>query len=250
MSVWIIVPAYNEAKNNIKKVIESLIQYKNKTKYDIDIVVVDDGSSDNTYDILKAKSEDIFVLRHITNRGQGAALRTGNKLAIKKNADWVVHFDADNQHRIEDLDKIIKVAFSDRYDVILGSRFILDEDLKQSVFKIITNIITNKNTPLFRRLFISLPALIVDSLFTGVLLTDVHNGLRAIRADVLERMNLQFDKMAHATEYIMEIKRLGLKYKEIKIKINYFDIDKKSQNLWDGIRIFFDLLISKFLKNY
>ena len=246
MKIWVVVPAFNEEKN-IPIVVRNLLEYKKQSLHDIEVVVVDDGSSDNTYKSVKDLS-GLHVIRHIINRGQGAALKTGNMYALRNGADWIIHFDADNQHRIEDFDNFLKHIVQDRYDIILGSRFVVSED-RHGFFHNLISVFLNTEIPPYRRFILSI-GLIINTLFTGIVLTDVHNGLRAIRADVLKNMDLKFDRMAHSSEYIMEIKRLKLRYKEIRVKVNYTNVDKKSQGFWDGVHILKDLFISKFLKRY
>ncbi len=246
MKIWVIVPAFNEERN-IHIVVRELLEYTNQSPYNIEVVVVDDGSSDDTYNAVKDISE-LHIIRHIINRGQGAALRTGNMYALKNEADWIIHFDADNQHRVEDFDNFLKYIIQDRYDIILGSRFVASEN-RQGFFHNLISVFLNTEIPPYRRFILSI-GLIINTLFTGIVLTDVHNGLRAIRADVLKNMDLRFDRMAHSSEYVMEIKRLKLRYKEIRVKVNYTNIDKKSQGFWDGVYILKDLFISKFLKRY
>jgi glycosyltransferase involved in cell wall biosynthesis len=91
--VYITIPLYNDAKM-ILKVIKSL-----KDKGYNNIVVVDDGSKDNGYDVVK-KNTDVIVTKHIINRGQGAALQTAMEIAIEQGAKYIVHFDSDGQHDI------------------------------------------------------------------------------------------------------------------------------------------------------
>ena len=96
--VFCIIPAYNE-EDNISSIIQSV------GKYVDEVVVVDDGSDDRTARI--AEEEKAIVLRHVINRGQGAALETGNQYARKKQADVVVHFDADGQFKPDEIDKVV-----------------------------------------------------------------------------------------------------------------------------------------------
>ena len=221
MNIFIVIPAFNEEKN-IKAVIEDI----RSEIPDSNIVVVDDCSNDDTVRI--AKNQGVVVLRHIINRGQGAALQTGNKYAIQKKADIIVHFDGDGQHRSKDIKKLIEPIRNNIVDVSLGSRF-LDSDNK---------------IPFTKKYFILKPAIIFNWFFTGLKLSDAHNGLRAFSVSAAKRIGIAQDKYAHATEIISEIKRHGLRYQEVPIKIIY---NKYGQKFTDGFKIIKDLIFKKIL---
>ncbi|MBW3011547.1 glycosyltransferase family 2 protein, partial [Candidatus Woesearchaeota archaeon] len=152
--VFIVIAAYNEEKN-ISKVIQGL----KKAGYQ-NIIVVDDCSKDRTYEL--AEAQNIHVLKHVINRGQGAALRTGIEYALSLGADAVVTFDADGQHRLEDLPAMLKPVLEGEVDVTLGSRF-----LKQT------------EVPPMRK-FLLKGSIIVQNLFYGIKLTDANNGFRVL----------------------------------------------------------------------
>src|SRR3989344_2072584 len=113
MKLIVIIPAYNEEKT-IKEVIKGL-----KEKGYNDIIVVDDGSPDKTFEL--ASKEKVKVYRHIINRGLGGALNTGITAALRENADFIVTFDADGQHDVDDIEKLVK-ALEEGYDVAIGNR--------------------------------------------------------------------------------------------------------------------------------
>jgi polyprenyl-phospho-N-acetylgalactosaminyl synthase len=218
-NIFVIIPAYNEEKK-ISQVIKSV---KEKLP-EVSICVVDDNSTDNTFN--KALSQNIFALKHIVNRGQGAALQTGNDFALSKGAEVIVHFDGDGQHRVEDIERLIRPIIEKDFQVVLGSRFLGD----------ISNI------PFTKKFFILKPALIVNYFFTGVKLTDAHNGLRALSREAAKKINITQDRMAHNTEIIAEIKRNKLKYKEVSVEIIY---NEYGQGFFDGLKILRDLIIKK-----
>ena len=114
--VFIVVPAYNEAKK-IGRVIRDLFQHGYEN-----VVIVDDGSSDDTY--VEAKKTGASVLRHEVNRGQGAALQTGNEFALARGARLIAHFDADEQMNAGDIGGAIEKMRQENLDVVLGSRFL------------------------------------------------------------------------------------------------------------------------------
>src|SRR3989344_8148116 len=113
MKLIVIIPAYNEEKT-IKEVIRSL-----KEKGYNDIIVLDDGSKDSTYEL--ASKEKVKVYRHMINRGLGGALNTGITAALKEGADFMITFDADGQHSVDDIPKMIE-PLKNGYDVTIGNR--------------------------------------------------------------------------------------------------------------------------------
>lgn len=219
--VYITIPLYNDEKM-ILNVIKSLKQsgYNN-------IVVVDDGSKDNGYDIVK-KNTDIIVTKHIINRGQGAALQTGMEIAIDKGAKYIVHFDSDGQHDVKDIDHMLNTLVEGKYDIVLGSRFLQQNDI-----------------PLKKRLILKL-GIIFTYLLSQIWLTDVHNGLRVMTSETAKKLNIQHDRMEHASEILDKIKVLNLKYKEVPVTIHYTDYSQsKGQSISNSINIAFKLISSK-----
>lgn len=219
--IFAVIPAINEEKN-IEKVICNI-----KADFpEIEVVVVDDGSSDNTKKI--AKESGAIVLSHIINRGQGAALQTGNEFAISKGAEVIVHFDGDGQHRIDDIKTLIEPILAGEAQIVLGSRFLEQKS----------------NIPFSKKFFILKPALFVNYFFTGIKLTDAHNGLRAMTTEAAKKIRIVQDKMAHNTEIISEIKRNNLSYKEVPVEIIYSEY---GQGFFDGLKILKDLIFKKIL---
>jgi len=219
--VYITIPMYNDEKM-ILNVIKSLNNegYKN-------IVVVDDGSRDNGYEVVK-RDTDVIVTKHIINRGQGAALQTGMEIAIEKGAKYIVHFDSDGQHDVKDIDHMLKTLIESKYDIVLGSRFL-----------------QKNNIPLKKRIVLKL-GILFTYLLSQIWLTDVHNGLRVMTSETAKKLNLQHDRMEHASEILDKIKVLNLNYKEVPVTIHYTDYSQsKGQSLSNSINIAFKLISSK-----
>jgi glycosyltransferase involved in cell wall biosynthesis len=220
--VYIVIPVYNHAEY-LKDVIHSLRQagFAN-------IIVVNDGSANDIKPFLRGLP--ITYLEHRVNLGQGAALQTGFEQAKRSGAEFVVTFDADGQHRAEDIDALLLPLQEGTTDVSLGSRFMGLEPSNLA----------------FSRKLLLMGARIVNFLFTGLLLTDAHNGLRALNRKALEKITITENRMAHASEILFEIRDHGLRYQEVPVKITYTEYSKKrGQGALNSVRIFIDLLLYK-----
>ena len=224
-SVFVVIPAFNE-----REVILSTLQALTGTPYNV--VVVDDGSSDGTGALIS--DLPVHLLRHAINLGQGAALQTGMKFALQKGAEIIVQFDADGQHRIEDLETLIEPLLQGEADVVLGSRFLRDPD--------------RLAVPPLRRVVLR-TAVLVNRLMTGIWLTDAHNGLRALTAEAAKKIHLRENGFAHASEILNEVSRERLRYVERPTSIRYTDYSQaKGQSMWNGVNIVVDLFLKGIFK--
>ena len=219
-SVWIIIPAYNE-QENIKQVLKALLEVT------ANIVVVNDCSKDMTKKYVRAMP--VTLLNHLVNRGQGAALQTGTEFALKKGAEIIVHFDADGQMQVKDIFKIIKPIENQQAEIVFGSRF-LNQDLK---------------IPWTKKYLILKPAIVFNWIFTGVKLSDAHNGFRALSKKAAQKIKITQDGMAHATEILEQTRIKNLKYQEIAVEIIY---NQYGQGLRSGFKIIKDLVFARFIK--
>jgi len=192
-----------------------------------EVVVVVDGATDQSYWI--AKNQNVKVLRHLINRGQGAALETGDLYALRHEADIVIHFDADAQHVAAEIPSLIQPIINGQADIVLGSRFL------------------NKNnqTPIIKKWLILKPAIVFQNLMYGTRLTDTHNGFRALSNKALKNIKITQDGMAHPSEISEQIIANNLKYIEIPVTIKYHEF---GQGFLNGIKILRDLLFGKINK--
>ena len=220
-NIWVVVPAYNE-DTSIRTVVQEL------TEQNLNVVVIDDCS--NTPQELYLHNLPVHICRHSINLGQGAALRTGFQFALKMNATIVVTFDADGQHTIKDINSLINPILTNETDVTLGSRFINSNSAiningsKKVLLKIATKFM---------------------NILLNTKLTDTHNGLRAIRANVLPKLKLSQNGMSHASEIVQEIVRNKIRYLEIPVTIVYTDYSiKKGQKLRNSFNIIWDMALS------
>src|SRR3989344_844437 len=213
MKICIVIPAYNEEQH-----IASTLKAVQNAGYE-NIVVVDDGSIDTTSDRARHYATTV---RHLINRGMGASLVTGTKWALRNGADCIVHFDADGQHRANEIHRLIDPIAQDRADIVLGSRYL-----------------SASKTPFVKKYFIHKPERIVQNFTTGLRLTDVHNGFRALNRHAAEVIDLQQDRMAHASEVVSEIQRNRLRFMEVPVTISYHEF---GQGFFGGLKIYWDLI--------
>jgi glycosyltransferase involved in cell wall biosynthesis len=215
--VFVVIAAYNEQKRILKT-----IRDLNKQGYH-NIIVVDDGSQDNTFNLIKNK---VYAIKHIINRGQGAALKTGIDFALKRGAKVIITFDADGQHKPSEIKYFLK-ELEKGYDIVLGSRFIKPKS----------------EIPLHRKILLK-GSVIIIRLFYGLKMTDAHNGFRAFSRYAAEIIELKTDRMEHASEFIEEIKKKGLRYKEIPVTILYNKevLKKGTGSFLEAFRILFRMM--------
>jgi len=223
--VFVVVPAYNEDAV-LGRTVDGLLFHG------FTVIVVDDGSAIPATTFLNGRS--VHYLRHATNLGQGAALQTGMEYALKQGARIIVHFDADGQHTPETIPRLLEPIRSGECDVVLGSRFLDPDDQSEVPF-------------LKRRLLKG--GIFVSWLFSGLWLTDTHNGLRALSRVAVERIKLTENGYAHATEILELIRKSGLRYKEVPATIRYTEHSlAKGQSMLSSLNVLLDLLLAKLLR--
>lgn len=223
MKTVAVIPAYNEEAR-----IEDAV--RDAAKYVDAVVVVDDCSRDHTFG--RAVAAGAHVLRHIINRGQGAALQTATDYAIEKlNAEIIVHFDADGQMRGEEIPMMTEPIKSGEADVVLGSRFLGK----------------NAHMPFSRRITL-FGGLLFTRLLSGIKTTDTHNGFRALSREAAKKVRITLERMAHASEILDLIQIHKLRYVERPVSIRYSEETlKKGQSSLGALVIVKDFIEKRFL---
>ena len=192
----ILIPAYNEA-DNIGVVLDQMPAEVCGVR--TEVLVVDDGSRDGTGDV--AAEHGALVARHVTNRGGGAALRTGYRLMVESGALIVVTLDADGQHLPSEMARLVEPVLSGEVDVAHGSRVLGRADRNHFAREL--------GIVFFNRLV---------SLITRTHVTDCSNGYRAVRTTVLPQLVLRQEQF-HTSEFMIEAIKRGVPAKEIPITV-------------------------------
>jgi polyprenyl-phospho-N-acetylgalactosaminyl synthase len=216
-SVWVVVPAFNE-EQTIQEVVLGL------RRFCPNVIVVNDCSTDAT--AVLARAAGAGLVSHPINLGQGAALQTGITFALQKGASHLVTFDADLQHRPDDIPTLLDALANSGADFALGSRFIGSA----------TDIDTS------RRLLLK-AAVLFTRFTTGLKITDTHNGLRAMTRRGASTLQIRQNRMAHASEILQQIAKSGLPYVEVPVIVRYTNYSKaKGQTLSNSLSIMLELV--------
>lgn len=219
-NVFIVIPAYNE-----ERVIQNVLNEVKSAGYE-NIIIVDDGSKDNTY--LKAKKiPKITVLRHKINRGKGGATKTGIEAAKLLGADIIVTMDGDGQHDPNDVQSLILPILEQSCEVVLGTRLANPEGMPW--YKIFHNKIAN----------------VITWYLFGLWVTDSQSGFRAYSRHAAEVINTRGDRYEYDSEVLREIYIYKLKFKEVSIKVRYTEYSMgkiQKQGFVNGIVTLYKML--------
>lgn len=226
--VAVVIPAYNEAKV-IGDVIKDIRQEIKKANLNGDVIVVNDGSKDNTS--AAARKAGAIVIDHILNSGAGSATATGLSYANQNRYDIAATMDADGQHASTDVVKGIKELQKRDVDLLIGSR-----------------LIDAKGMSKVKRLGNRGLSFITYILF-GVRSTDSQSGLRIFSRRTLESLRWKTSGFEFCSEMIWRAKQLGLAIDEYPIKAIYTDYSRsKGQNNWNAVNILKSLLKRRFVE--
>jgi len=211
------MPAYNEA-NVINDVISSAIKTFSSSSHDIQIVIIDDASTDHTSEIVK--KHNVTIIKHIVNSGAGSATATGLSYAARNNFDIAATMDADGQHSPQDVLNGINLIIKLGDDLLIGSRLIDKNGMPK------VKIIGNKGLS------------IITNILFGIKTTDSQSGLRIFSKNALEVLRWKNNGYEFCSEMIWRANQNKLKISEYPIKAIYTDYSKKKgQNNWNGINI-------------
>jgi UDP-N-acetylglucosamine---dolichyl-phosphate N-acetylglucosaminyltransferase len=219
-SISIVIPAHNE-----EQAISHVIKETKAAGYDT-IIVIDDGSTDQTE--AAAKRSGATVFRHLINRGKGAAIKTGIDAAKRLGADIIVTIDGDGQHDPTDIAPMIKAISQDGYDVVLGNR--LQDRSGMPAYKIIHNLIGN----------------FIVWLLYGLWVNDSQSGFRAYSKKAAHAIDTHTDRYEYDSEVIREIHHNHLRFIELPIKVRYtaYSLGKRQKmNLKNGCKTLIRMLI-------
>jgi len=222
MTLAVVVPAYNEEKT-VGQVVRSLRPAADR------VLVVDDGSTDGT--AAAARSAGAEVIGHFMNRGLGAALGTGIAAAVLAGADIVVTFDADGQHRVEDIPRLVEPIRSGKADAAIGCRTA-----------------ERGRMPASRRLANWIGNALTFVLF-GLWVRDSQSGLRAFSRRAAGQLEIKTDRMEVSSEIVKEIKRHAWRLAEVPIVPVYTDYSlSKGQGFLVGLKTAGRLLLNRLAK--
>jgi len=200
-----------------------------KKKYTV--VVVDDCSKDNSKKQLDGIP--VYYLRHRVNMGQGAALQTGIEFAKRKDAAFIVTFDADGQHDSEDIPGMLDFLEEKKLDIVFGSRFLPGAK---------TNVSKSRSFALNLGRYI-------NYIVSGILLSDSFNGFRVFTKYTATKIKITENRMAHPAEFLMMVASAKLKYAEYPVNVHYSDYSKaKGLKNRDGIKILFEIFLHKIFR--
>lgn len=221
---WLIIPCYNEGT-----VIQDVIENARKTFPNI--VAVNDGSSDDSAGRIHAGGA--HLVNHPVNLGQGAGIQTGVEYARSQpGAKYFVTFDADGQHQVKDVVRMVNRLRTETVDIIVGTRFGRPRAADDQV-------------PWIKR--VVLQTVVFLSPTTRKLgLSDAHNGLRVFNRKVAEGMNIRMNGMSHASEIVGMIADNGWRVAEEPVDILYTEYSmSKGQSLINGVNILADGLLAR-----
>ena len=226
MKKLIIIPAYNE-ELSILKVCNKIYEYNKKNKDNYDIIVINDGSKDNTEKILQ--KEHIPHVELIRNLGIGGAVQTGYKYALENGYDVAIQFDGDGQHNIEYVPKLVKLIEEEKANMVIGSRFI-------------ENIGTFKSSRA-RRVGIKLISFFIK-LVTGKKIYDTTSGMRAADKNIIaifaKNYPTEYPEPVSTTNVLKE----GYTVSEVAVEMNEREAGVSSIRAWKNGYYMINVILS------
>ena len=218
----VVIPVFNE-----RQTIVEIVERVRNAPYEKEIIIVDDASTDGTGDILDelAEASDITLFRHEKNRGKGAALRTGVRVA---SGDVTIIQDADLEYDPVDYPKILDPILSSKADVVYGSRFVGGESHRVFYF---WHSVGNKVLTL------------LSNALTGLNLTDMETCYKAFRTEIIKSIDLKEDRFGFEPEITAKLARKGLRIYEVGISYSGRTYDEGKKIGWkDGMQAIWCIL--------
>ena len=226
MKKLIIIPAYNEEKS-ILKVCHKIEEFNKNNKENYDIIVINDGSVDNTESILR--ENNIQHISLIRNLGIGGAVQTGYKYAYLNNYDVAIQFDGDGQHNIEYVPKIVNLIEDKKADMVIGSRFIEKIDTFKSSGA--------------RRVGIKLISFFIK-LVTGKKIYDTTSGMRAVNKEIIAIFANKYPTEYPEPVSTTEVLKAGYKVSEVAVKMNEREEGVSSIRAWKSAYYMINVILS------
>lgn len=214
----IVIPVYNEEKS-IRKVIHEV---QKNIDENTDILIVNDGSTDNTINLIPKYKKNIIIISHSKNQGYGKSLIDGFKYAIENNYKYVITMDCDLQHQPKDIKRFYKEIKNSNYDIISGSRYLnfkKNENIKipQDRFKINKKITEKLNK------------------ITNYNLTDSFCGFKAYKVSALKKLKLTEAGYGMPVQLWIEAFKNNLTVKELPVKLIYLDFTRNFKNNFKSV---------------
>ena len=221
---YVILPAYNEA-TRIQPVIEEIAQKGYK------MVIVNDGSSDNTLEVVKESQKkypkSIYIYSHIINRGVGVAMQTGFDAVLRYNPKYIINMDSDGQHSADDLENVLEPLVTGRAQAVIGVRPLKDMPLSRNIANSIMNLLTR--------------------IFYKVDVSDSQTGFRAITSEALKKININARGYLISSEFIREVNDNKIPFEEVPIKTIYTpETQAKGTNVAEAFKILIQMIKHQF----
>ena len=223
-ATYVVLPAYNEA-TRIRPVITDI------ARKGYNMVIVNDGSSDNTLDVIKQVKKEfpdkIHIFSLMINRGVGIATQTGFEAVLRFNPKYVVSMDSDGQHSADDLDEMIKPLVSGEAEAVIGVRPFEDMPKTRSFANSVMNFLTK--------------------IFYRVDVSDSQTGFRAITVNALDKISINATGYLISSEFIREVNDNNIPFAEVPIQTIYTpETQAKGTNLTVALKILFQMIKHQF----